>query len=178
MQQHYQDAMSIVRKYGKPDLFLTFTCNPKWKEIEEQLFPGQTPYDRPDLVSRIFKLKLDALTVDILKKHVLGRAVAHIFVIEFQERGLPHCHMLISLASEGKPHDSTFIDRIVSSEITDSSRFPRLFELVKRHMIHGSCGIINNNSPGKEDGKCLKGFPKEYHDETTASKDGYLRCCR
>ena len=29
----YQDSMSIVRKYGKPDLFITFTCNPKWEEI-------------------------------------------------------------------------------------------------------------------------------------------------
>ena len=29
----YEDAMSIVRKYGKPDLSITFTCNPKWDEI-------------------------------------------------------------------------------------------------------------------------------------------------
>ncbi|CAF5162094.1 unnamed protein product, partial [Rotaria sp. Silwood1] len=35
MQQNYQDAMAIVRKYGKPDLFITFTCNPTWREIEE-----------------------------------------------------------------------------------------------------------------------------------------------
>lgn len=28
MQQNYQDAMATVRKYGKPDLFITFTCNP------------------------------------------------------------------------------------------------------------------------------------------------------
>ena len=25
--QNYQDAMAIVAKYGKPDLFITFTCN-------------------------------------------------------------------------------------------------------------------------------------------------------
>ncbi|CAF4462084.1 unnamed protein product [Rotaria sp. Silwood2] len=28
MQQNYQDAMAIARKYGKLDLFITFTCNP------------------------------------------------------------------------------------------------------------------------------------------------------
>ena len=28
MMQHYQDAMGIVRKFGKPDLFITMTCNP------------------------------------------------------------------------------------------------------------------------------------------------------
>ncbi|CAF4254422.1 unnamed protein product [Rotaria sp. Silwood2] len=45
MQQNYQDAMTIVQKYGKPDLFITFTCNPTWREIEEQLFPDQTTSD-------------------------------------------------------------------------------------------------------------------------------------
>ena len=33
VQQNYQDAMAIVAKYGKPDLFITFTCNPKWDEV-------------------------------------------------------------------------------------------------------------------------------------------------
>ncbi|KAL6742312.1 hypothetical protein Aduo_015474 [Ancylostoma duodenale] len=28
MHQSYQDAMAIVARYGKPDYFLTFTCNP------------------------------------------------------------------------------------------------------------------------------------------------------
>jgi len=55
MQQNYQDAMVIVRRYGKPDLFITFTCNPPWREIEEQLLSGQTPSDRPDLTARVFQ---------------------------------------------------------------------------------------------------------------------------
>jgi len=33
MLQNYQDAMAIVSKFGKPDLFITMTCNPKWREI-------------------------------------------------------------------------------------------------------------------------------------------------
>ena len=28
MYQNYQDAMTIVTKYGKPDIFLTITANP------------------------------------------------------------------------------------------------------------------------------------------------------
>ena len=27
LQQSYQDVMAIVAKHGKPDLFLTYTCN-------------------------------------------------------------------------------------------------------------------------------------------------------
>ncbi|CAL4067133.1 unnamed protein product, partial [Meganyctiphanes norvegica] len=32
MHQRVQDAMTYVRHYGRPDLFITFTCNPKWQE--------------------------------------------------------------------------------------------------------------------------------------------------
>ena len=38
----YQDAMAIVRTFGKPDLFVTMTCNPTWPEIAAALLPGQT----------------------------------------------------------------------------------------------------------------------------------------
>ena len=35
----FQDAMAIVRHYGKPLSFITFTTNPKWPEIEGR--PGK-----------------------------------------------------------------------------------------------------------------------------------------
>ena len=57
MQQVYQDSMAIVRHFGRPTLFITFTANPKWKEIVDELLPGQTAVDRPDLVARVFHLK-------------------------------------------------------------------------------------------------------------------------
>ncbi len=84
MSQKYQDAMAIVRKYGRPDLFITFTCNPKWKEITENLLEGQSADMRPDLVARVFSLKLKRLLKDIKKKHIFGVPVAHVHVIEFQ----------------------------------------------------------------------------------------------
>jgi hypothetical protein len=28
MRRRYMDAMTLVRKFGKPDIFLTMTCNP------------------------------------------------------------------------------------------------------------------------------------------------------
>ena len=30
--ERYQDAMAIVRNAGKPDLFITMTCNTNWPE--------------------------------------------------------------------------------------------------------------------------------------------------
>lgn len=85
MQQAYQDAMAIVGKFGRPDLFLTYTCNPKCPEILENLGPHETAQNRPDLVARVYKLHLNELMVDIKERHVLGVPTAHIHVIEFQK---------------------------------------------------------------------------------------------
>ena len=49
MYQLYQNAMAIVSHFGKPDLFVTFTCNPKWLEVTRELLPNQNAADRPDL---------------------------------------------------------------------------------------------------------------------------------
>ncbi|KAM0870498.1 hypothetical protein ACQ4PT_039966 [Festuca glaucescens] len=35
--RRYMDAMALVRKYGKPDIFLTMTCNPNWDEIKREV---------------------------------------------------------------------------------------------------------------------------------------------
>jgi len=63
MVQNYQDSMAIRRWFGQPDLFLTFTFNAQWPEIYDalQIIPGQKPANRPNIVSRVFKLKVDAL---------------------------------------------------------------------------------------------------------------------
>ena len=54
MARQYHDAMAIVRRFGKPTFFVTFTCNPCWEEIQRELLPGQQAVDRPDLTSRVF----------------------------------------------------------------------------------------------------------------------------
>ena len=38
MTETSEDGMSFVRKFGKPDLFITITSNRKWKEITEALY--------------------------------------------------------------------------------------------------------------------------------------------
>ena len=80
----FQDGIAICRKYKKPDLFITFTCNPHWKEITDELKPGETAQDRPELVSRVFKMKKDLFVEDLVKNGIFGRMVAHLYVIEYQ----------------------------------------------------------------------------------------------
>ncbi|KAF7826898.1 putative helitron helicase-like domain-containing protein [Senna tora] len=43
MSERFQDAMRVVGVSGRPDLFLTMTCNPSRDEIRDLLLPGQLP---------------------------------------------------------------------------------------------------------------------------------------
>ncbi|TKR58437.1 hypothetical protein L596_029881 [Steinernema carpocapsae] len=148
--QAYQDAMAIVREFGTPDLFVTFTCNPAWREIVDNLKPGQAANDRPDLVAKVFKLKMDEFMDDICKKGVLGKVTAYVKVVEFQKRGLPHIHMLLMLREEDKLRTPEQVNSLVWAEIPDPTEFPRLHEIVTRHMMHGPCGNDNLRSPCME----------------------------
>ena len=173
MQQLYQDSMAIVREFGKPDLFITVTCNPKWPEITNELLQNQQASDRPDLVARVFKLKLKSITDDLFKKGVLGKVIAHVHVIEFQKRGLPHAHILMILASEDKPKTPEDFDKLVCAEIPDRSLQPLLFETVSKNMVHGPCGVLNPYSPCMINGKCSKNYYREFISTTSVNKYGY-----
>ncbi|KAM3204667.1 hypothetical protein P3L10_028077 [Capsicum annuum] len=66
---NYQNAMAICKWDGYPDLFITFTCNPKWPEIIKFLKSrGLHPEDWPHILSRVFKIKLDHLIKDLKEK--------------------------------------------------------------------------------------------------------------
>lgn len=83
MHQKHQDAMRIICKFGKPDFFVTVTCNPKWRETRENLKSYQRAENCSDLVARIFDLKLKELFHYICKEHILGKVLANIHFIVF-----------------------------------------------------------------------------------------------
>lgn len=63
MQQNFQDALAVCRHVGHPDIFLTMTCNPLWDEIQKMMkfVPGCKPENCPDIISRVFRLKLETI---------------------------------------------------------------------------------------------------------------------
>ncbi|MDV3166734.1 MAG: hypothetical protein Q8807_03780, partial ['Waltheria sp.' little leaf phytoplasma] len=74
---NYQDAMTICRWVGYPNLFITFTCNPFWPEIKRELLNRkQSSEDRPDLLARVFKIKLDHLIKQLKKGKIFGKLQA------------------------------------------------------------------------------------------------------
>ncbi|XP_044597970.1 uncharacterized protein LOC123274429 [Cotesia glomerata] len=104
----------------------------------------------------------------IVKQHLFGQAVAFNWVIEFQKRGLPHLHMLVTLTAGCKITTSEHVDRLISAEIPNPLNGPTLFDIVTRNMLHGPCGdwcLINNI--------CSKKYPKSFRHETTMDENGY-----
>jgi hypothetical protein len=168
MRQNCNDAMAIFGNFGSPDLFITMTCNPMWKEIQDNLQPGQKAHDRPDLVCRVFKLKLYELLAE-LKAGLFGPVVAYVYTIEFQKRGLPHAHILATLQNGYKPVDKESIDRIVTADWPDAKENPRLYAIVAKMMIH-KCSkerCLDGNN------RCSKGFPKKTAFETKLVPNNY-----
>ena len=78
MQQNFQDALAVCRYIGHPDIFLTMTTNPLWDEILQmmKLIPQCSPQNSPDVIARVFRLKLDQLIDDIKKKNYFGTCLA------------------------------------------------------------------------------------------------------
>ena len=87
MHERTQDAMTYVRHYGRPDLFITFPCNPSWVELNQELLPYQASRDRHDLVARVVHLKLKKLMDLLTNGAVFGKVRCHVCSIEWQKRG-------------------------------------------------------------------------------------------
>jgi hypothetical protein len=134
--------MAGVARYGRPDVFITMTCNPDWKEIRDSLLQNQTIYDRPDLVARVFKLKADGMRHLLLKHQIFGAPLSIVGTHEYQKRrGLPHTHDLLTMRQADKPRTAADIDRLICAEIPDPNLDPELYTTVKRTMVHGPCGM-------------------------------------
>ena len=160
MQQHYQDAIAITKAKTKPDLLITMTCNPKWIELKRVLtnFPvGTTPNDIPNITFRLFYTKFQHFLDDIIKNEIFGKVIAYVYTIEFQKRGLPHSHIVVTLHPENKLMTPQSIHKFISAEIPDDSD-KDLRKLVIKHMLHG---VHTDHSPCilKNKTICKKKFP-------------------
>ncbi|XP_071903985.1 uncharacterized protein [Coffea arabica] len=174
MRRRYMDAMSLVQRYGKPDIFLTMTCNRNWPEIKNLLLRTDKIENRPDLVSRVFRAKLEQLKNEIFKKNIFGKVAAYTYVIEFQKRGLPHAHFLIILKQGSKMYSPEAYDRIVCAELPDINEHEYLHSLVVKHMMHGPCGTMNPTCVCMRlHIGCKDRYPKQFCESTIHTTNSY-----
>ena len=70
-------------------------------------------------MTRVFKLKLKSITNDLFVKRIFEKVISHIYMIEFQKRGLPYAYILMILASENRSNSPEDFDNLVCAEISD-----------------------------------------------------------
>ncbi|GJT15509.1 DNA helicase [Tanacetum coccineum] len=177
MYSHYLDALAICRVHGNPSFFITFTCNVKWPEIAEYMaqFPLLTTTDRADVVDRVFEMKIHQFINFLRDSQPFGKTVAVLYTVEFQKRGLPHCHTLLWIHESVRVSREEDIDMYVSAELPSEDVDPECYNIVSEFMMHGPCGLAcpsascMHNSP-----RCKKNFPKEYCQRTYIDKNGFV----
>ncbi|KAJ1284859.1 hypothetical protein BS78_03G237300 [Paspalum vaginatum] len=113
-------------------------------EILQAVQQGEQPNDRPDIIVRVFHMKLEQMLEDL----------------QFQKRGLPHVHILVWIEKEENEISTETIDSCISAKIPDPTIDPLGNVLVAEHMMHGPC-------------KCSKYYPKEFQQSTTFNEIGF-----
>jgi hypothetical protein len=100
----------------------------------------------------------------------------HVYVIEFQKRGLPHAHIVLKVCSpfplpfSYQQHQLIYtcfqlnadvelqdIDDLISAQIPDAPGCLR--DLVLSHMVHGQDHLTQHYSRCNRDGRCVYNFP-------------------
>lgn len=138
MHERTRDAMTYVRHYGRPDLFITFTYNPKWSEITDHLKKGQKPQDRHDLVARVFHIVKHLMKL-FTKGSIFGTSRCHMHSIKWQKRG-PHVHILLWL-EKIRPES---INKTILAEIPDFNHDPASMKFVKNLLLPDFCSKLEN----------------------------------
>ncbi|GJR65426.1 putative PIF1 DNA helicase/replication protein A1-like protein [Tanacetum coccineum] len=117
-------SLLLTQKAEPPDLFVTMTCNLKWPEIQrdvENYIPDRPTLDRPDTITRVFKMKLDDLMEDISERK--------------------------SFWPNDKISSTDEIDHVISAELHSEVDDPIGFEAVRTYMMHDPCGDQFRTSP-------------------------------
>ncbi|XP_016178512.1 uncharacterized protein LOC107620950 [Arachis ipaensis] len=139
-----KDAFVICKYARSPSYFITITCNPEWDEIKRLLKDiGFKAEDRPNIVSRIFNIKLSQLIADFKQGKFFGKISGYVCIVEFQKRGLLHAHILLFMHPLFKPKTPEDIDKHISSEIPDKHSRHKLYAAVEKFMAHGLYGRVD-----------------------------------
>ncbi|GJX14532.1 DNA helicase [Tanacetum coccineum] len=130
--------------------------------------------DRADIVDRAFEQKVRDYVKFVRNMEPFGDITAVLYTIEFQKRGLPHCHSLLWVSPCSKVQQDTDVDRYISAELPNPTHDPDGYRVISELMMHGPCDANKNASCMKDGNKCDQNFPKPYCDATYIDKDGFV----
>src|SRR6478735_1514018 len=137
--KNFLDLQCIFDNLGAPQLFLTFTCDDKSEDFKGILSDGiRFPWEDPVLFSQHFKRKWLKFFTDYICKHFarqIGGIKEHSWVMEIQDRGSPHIHMVLWT---NKNVQELIEMNVVHTWFPEgsSSNDPMMHDLVNRLQLH------------------------------------------
>nr|GFA05521.1 hypothetical protein [Tanacetum cinerariifolium] len=129
--------------------------------------------DRPDTISCVFKMKLDDLMEDIRKGNHFGRVKAGAYLNRVSKTWIAALSFTHFLHEHDKISSTDEINHVISTELPFEVDDPIAFNTVRSHMMHGPCGELYKSASCMSRDTCVKGFPKQYCEDTFITRDGW-----
>nr|GEW39340.1 DNA helicase [Tanacetum cinerariifolium] len=115
---------------------------------------------------RVFEQKVKDFFRFLKEVKTFGYVSTVLYAIEFQKRGLSHCHTLLWIELRNTLKDAAKIDEYIFAEITDPVQDPKGYKLVTELMMHSPCGSANLDASCMKNEPCNKHFSKQYNEQT------------
>lgn len=153
MREHYNGAMVIFTKCGKPVILWTIKSDSNWLETLENLLPAQFSSNRTILLAQAFHINLQTLMNDIKNGCFESVLLGFCYWIP-KKRRLSHSQSLLILHHHFKFHDTSIVDATITAEL--SVHNTRACEIASRTMDRRPCETLNPNYPFMDNGNCTK----------------------
>ncbi|XP_076913695.1 uncharacterized protein LOC143572407 [Bidens hawaiensis] len=124
--EYLQGVHDAIAK-GDTEVLHNFHLQREWPEIVRYMaqYPALKANDRPDIISRVFQLKVEAFRSFIKHDRLFGTVVAHLYTIEFQKQAVDR---ITSPAN---------VDRYISTVVPDPNTEANLYKIITESMMHG-----------------------------------------
>jgi hypothetical protein len=166
-----EKCFALASKLTGPTFFLTITMNAYWPEYQS-LKRGRWHFSDGTMASIIVRARTQWLMKFCRTRRTLGTVRGFAWRIEYQQRGLPHAHILFWKNCDMS--DTHEIDRIINtrdplpSTIENENDMARGFRtLIDRYQVHQHtprCEIEKNNR------KCKYGYRQPEGEKTSISR--------
>ncbi|GJW57282.1 DNA helicase [Tanacetum coccineum] len=98
-----------------------------------------TTADRAEIVDHVFEMKIHQFVKYLRDIKPFGKIIAIVYTVEFQKRGLPHCHTLIWVDKNSRIQSQEDIDNYISTELPSEEADPEGHRVVSEFMVHEPC---------------------------------------
>jgi hypothetical protein len=154
-----EKCFALSTRMGAPTFFLTFIMNPYWPDYHA-LKSGSWPCSDATMISIVFRSCLKFIMKYCKSTRILGRGKAFVWRVEYEQRYLPHAHILFGTDSDTNAiHE---MDRLINARNPDASSFYHEQEMINdfRALIYQFQIHHHSRRCRKSNGVCKYGYPK------------------